>query len=144
METPMTRLLLTILLAAYTAIASSAGHEFDLPEAMTAAGEQVPPQVETYSFFYIKTSQTLKQDTQDLVGRLGEAAAENDYVGLAGPNPAWTRSVLDAAIAAHPGQSLKGLTLIYLGPSTDAPAVRALVERSGATLRYVVHPKSGA
>lgn len=140
----MSRLLLTCLLLLSAPIVYSAGREFELPEAMAAAGEQVPSSIQTYSFFYIQTPDKLKKDTEELATRLGAAAAEKDYLGLAGPNAEWNRSVLREAMAANKGRDLRGLTLIYLGPSSDSGAVKALVGPSGAELRYVVYPKNGS
>lgn len=117
-----------------------AGHEFALPEAMTAAGEQVPSAVENYSFFYIQSPDNARKDIDELAHRLIEAAREKEYVGLAGPNPEWTRSVLRGALAANDGFSLDGLVLVYLGPQSDLKLVRDWIAASGADVRYVVFP----
>lgn len=129
-----------LLAAAVCATVHAQSSHYDSVAAMDAAGRQVPAQVESYSFFLFDAIERIERDTRELSERLAPAAAEKDYVGLTGPDPERNRVALKAALVANTGRDLTGLTLIYLGPSGDAPAIRALIDGSGASLRYVVFP----
>ncbi|HKY21360.1 MAG TPA: hypothetical protein VJM31_09090 [Vicinamibacterales bacterium] len=126
------------------ALAAGAATErsFDLEMAMGAAGREVPTNVDSYAFFYLKLEAIEDQDIRDLASQLEPAAKRHDYIGIAGPDAIRNRTILRQALQASGKQDLKGVTFIYLGPKAHEASVRHLVEQTGAGLRYVVFPGS--
>lgn len=113
---------------------------FNLNAAMRLAGEQVPPEVESYYFFAFVDEKPASEEIAELGAKLVIAAAEHEFLGISGPDAERNRRNLLGALAAHRDGSLAGLTLIYVGPEVHAAELAVATKAAGADLRYVVYP----
>lgn len=129
---------LHLRLAAQQAAESDAG--FNVTQAMELAGTQVPPEIESFYFFILERE--APDESTDLADKLGLAADEHDYVGIAGADAKHNRKVLLAALDAARGRVLTGLVIIYVGPADHEAELTAVVKAAGAELRFVpyTHP----
>ena len=125
--------------AAQTPAVSDA-EPFNLNAAMRLAGEQVPAEVESYYFFAFTDDKPASEEIAELGEKLVLAAAENDCLGISGPDAERNRRNLLGALAAHRDESLSGLTIIYVGPAVHATELTGAAKAAGAELRYVVYP----
>jgi hypothetical protein len=119
-------------------------HETDaryhLIEAMNAAGEAVPAEVQSYYFLVLDGSIMSGDDVDELVRLMRLAHAEGDYLGVIGSKAIRNLRVLHAAMArTRPGE-LQGLQLIFVGPEDHAHRAAEAVSGSGATLHFRVYP----
>lgn len=120
--------------------ATSAGPAFDLDTAMALAGQQVPPDLDSFYFFAMLEAEPQPGDVGELGEKMLAASSERDYLGVAGPDAERNRRTLLAAFEARRGDDLSGMILIYLGPARDRAEVEAAAAASRVTLRYVPYP----
>lgn len=110
---------------------------FDLNVAMNLAGEQVPPELESFYFVALIEPASHEADVADIGLRMTAAAAERDYLGVAGPDAERNRQATLAAFAAHADDDLSGMILIYLGPEPHRDALATAAARARVDLRFV-------
>jgi hypothetical protein len=115
--------------------AAEAGAVFDATQAMELAGAEVPPDIESFYFFILERD--APDESAELANKLGLAAEEHDYVGIAGADSNHNRRVLLAALKAVRGRHLAGLVIIYVGPAEHEDELAAVVRSAGAELRFV-------
>lgn len=118
----------------------AADSDFDLNTAMNLAGQQVPPELDSFYFFAMLEDEAQPGDVGELGAKMLAAASERDYLGVAGPDAERNRRTLLAAFDARRGDDLSGMILIYLGPDHDRAAVTAAAAASRVELRYVAYP----
>ena len=123
-------------------IAEPVDAAFNLDTAMRLAGTQVPAELESFYFFAMLEPAPEAQDIAELGLKMQAAAAEHDFLGIAGPEPARNRRTLLAALDAHRGEDLSGMVLIYVGPVSDRDAVSAAALASKVELRFVPYPEA--
>lgn len=128
--------------AAATTEVPSVDTAFNLDTAMRLAGSQVPPELESFYFFAMLEPAPEAQEIAELGLKMQAAAAERDYLGIAGPEPTRNRRVLLAALDAHRGEDLSGMVLIYVGPVSDRDAVSAAASAAKVELRFVPYPEA--
>ena len=114
-------------------------HVYDRDAAILLAGKQVPAEIDSFYFFVLDTKTSVAEDGAEMAAVLQRAATEQDYLGIVGPDPERNRATLIKALEAA-GSSLRGVVVIYVGPSHQADDVTERVKASGADLRFVVYP----
>ena len=112
---------------------------FDLNQAMDAAGGQVPGDIESFYFFVPESGKSRDQEITELGQLLAQAAAEKDYIGVAGADAERNREALLAALEGI-ATGLNGATVVYLGPETHHAEVQAAVEKASGNFRFVRYP----
>lgn len=115
--------------------AAETGPGFNATQAMELAGAQVPAETEGFYFFILERA--APDESADLAAKLGLAADEHDFVGIAGADAQHNRRVLLAALAATRDRELAGLVIIYVGPADQEEELNAVVRAAGAELRFV-------
>lgn len=108
---------------------------FDVNRAMDLAGSAVPPEVESFYFFVL--DRNAPDESGELAQKLGQAADEHEFVGIAGADAQHNRRVLLAALRAPRARSLAGLIIVYVGPPEHAAELSAEVQAAGAEMRFV-------
>jgi hypothetical protein len=116
---------------------------FDRDAAILLAGQQVPAEIESYYFFVLDTESSVDEDGLEMADVLRRAAEEHEYLGIVGPDPQRNRATLLRALEAARDGDLRGATVIYVGPSSQADEVVARIGAAGADVRYVVYPEDG-
>ena len=127
--------------AAEAPAAATLDAAFDLNVAMRLAGNQVPPELESFYFFAMLEPAPEAQDIAELGAKMQAAARERDYLGVAGPDAQRNRRTLLAAFDAQRGEDLSGMILIYLGPDSDRDAVASAAQAARVELRFVAYPE---
>jgi|GEM_PF-6204862 len=117
---------------------------YDLNRAMALAGEQVPPEVESYYFFAFVDEAPAEQEIAELAAKLRQASKEHDYLGISGPDAERNRRNLLSALKASQGSDLAGVVIIFVGPREHRDELTQAVESAGAQLRFVVYPDAAA
>lgn len=115
---------------------------YDLEEAMTLAGKEVPETTQEYAFFALVEDPVPADEVSGLAAALRSASDDRDFVGIAGPDPERNRRSTLAALRRS-GDALNGLTVIYVGPAAHREELTRAVRASGAEIRYVTYPRSG-
>jgi hypothetical protein len=113
---------------------------YDRNAAILLAGKQVPEDIDSFYFFVLDTETTIEQDGYEMGAVLQRAAMEEEYLGIVGPDPERNRATLIRALDVAGGR-LRGVVVIYVGPSTQADDVAQRIGAAGADLRYVVYPE---
>lgn len=131
----------TAAIAAEAPAAATLDASFDLNVAMRLAGNQVPPELESFYFFAMLEPAPEAQDIAELGAKMQAAARERDYLGVAGPDAQRNRRTLLAAFDAQRGEDLSGMILIYLGPDSDRDAVASAAQAARVELRFVAYPE---
>lgn len=120
-----------------TAITAAA---YDLDLAMKLAGEQVPPDIESYYFFAFVDPAESEHEIGELAEKLAQAAQEHDFLGISGPDSERNRRNLLAALRVNQGRDLSGAVIIYVGPLAQRVELGSAVQATGAQLRFVEYP----
>lgn len=126
------------------ASAEPVNSSFNLDTAMRLAGTQVPPDLESFYFFAMIDEVPEAVDVTELGNKLLQAAAEHDYLGVAGPDPERNRRTLLAALNAHQADDLKAMVLIYLGPDSHRGDIGTAAQKAGFEVRFVSYPVAEA
>lgn len=113
---------------------------FNLDTAMRLAGTRVPAELDSFYFFAMIDEAPELVDVAELGDKLAQAAAEHDYLGVAGPDPERNRRTLLAALAARKATDLKALKLIYLGPDSHRAEISAAAQAAGFELHFLSYP----
>jgi hypothetical protein len=123
-----------------TAVGTVGAVPFNQSAAINLAGEQVPPDVDGFYLYVMEPDRALADESAELAGKLRQAAAERDYLGIIGVDPERNHQILIEALHLAREHSLSGAIVIYLGPSELAEDVAERLGTAGADLRYVVYP----
>lgn len=113
---------------------------FDMNRAMALAGEQLPPNVESYYFFAFVDEVPAEQEIADLAQKLAQASQEHDFLGIAGADSERNRRNLLSALRANKGVDLGGVVIIYVGPADHREELTQAVQAAGAQFRFVTYP----
>ena len=111
------------------------GAPFDLDTAMALAGGEVPSQIEDFYFFPL--DRNVAGESVELSEKLTLAAAQREYLGVAGADPEHNLTVVLDALATNGRRDLSGLILIYIGPVEQKDKLASAVSVTGAELRFV-------
>lgn len=112
---------------------------FDLNHAMDAAGAEVPSEIESFYFFVPESGRARSTEIAELSTLLAQAAAEQDYIGVAGADVERNREEFLEALE-NTTAGLNGATVVYLGPEAHRAELQAAVDSAGGTLRFVLYP----
>jgi len=122
-------------------IVATATIPYDRDAAILLAGKQVPDELDSYYFFVLDTDTSVEQDGEELAAVMQRAAAEQDYLGIVGPDPERNRATLLHALEATRGLDLSGVVVIYVGPGEQAEELARRFGETGAELRFVAYPQ---
>ena len=112
---------------------------YDSRTAFILAGLEVPPEHRDFLFFDLDPAEG-EAAAGNLANGLREAASGDEYLVVLGPDAAFNRTTLNAALARQSGRSLAGMTLVYLGPAAHRDSVGNHLAGRELSLRYVVYP----
>lgn len=112
---------------------------FNLNQAMDLAGAEVPEDIESFYFFVPEVGRSRRVEIGELSRLLTQAAAERDYIGLAGADAERNRDALLAALEEIT-TGLNGATVVYLGPEHHRVDIQAAVEKSSGLIKFVRYP----
>lgn len=112
---------------------------YDSNVAMNLSGELVPPEVEGYYFIEILDDAPNAEYLLELRDLLARTHADSDYLGVIGRDAGRVRRLLLEVLREAPAGSLSEATIVMIGRAQDEPALRPVVEASGAKLRFGIY-----
>ena len=113
---------------------------YDYDEAKKLYQSLLPPGVHDASGLIIGTDTGFEKAVEFVAVLLGDGDSRPEYLGLYGPNPDLSLKALRAALEDYEPQSLRGMTLVFLGKSRHLDELEPLVDEYGFTVRFGEYP----